>query len=154
MKTQEQVNNYFKINKIYRDEAHIIDFLLTSNGLKSPEFIFKEREYTSAIDFDNYFKKEQNKLCDFIYGDIDCTDFSNRIKTCLKNHEIKQIIDLLKLPNINYLLRFRNFAKKSYKEMVAKIDYYNKQFNSNLYIGMTQEEIYEEIKKFNNGKIC
>ena len=29
--------------------------------------------------------------------------------------------------------------------MVAKIDYYNKQFNSNLYIGMTQEEIYEEI---------
>ena len=150
MKTQEEVNNYFKINKIYRDEVHIIDFLLTSNGLKAPQFIFKEREYTSAIDFDNYFKKEQNKLSDFIYGDIDYTNFSIRMQHCLKNNEIKKIIDLLRLPKINSLLMFRNFGMKMLREMEARIKDYNKQFNSNLYIGMDSDEIYKEIKKFKN----
>ena len=71
-------------------------------------------------------------------------DLSVRALNCLKAADVETLGDLVTYNKAD-LLKFRNFGKITMKEIQKWIENINKEYNSNLKLGMTREEIERAI---------
>ena len=135
-KINSNYNNYYPIN--YDLEARITEI---ENILNKP--------LTNTLN-----KSLGNKLNDFLMKSYSTQGFSVRLLNCLKSAQDRypkylakklEVIGDIFLFDKSEILKFRNFGKITMKEIQKWIENINKEYNSNLKLGMTQEEIKRAI---------